>query len=146
MTPEQTVRMTHYVLDLSRLIANADKPAPTGIDRVELAYAREFLNYPADQVSFAAETPWRRFGGLDRARVEAFITALTVQWHDGGRRGETRSIAGALCRAVWLGGERRLFARLRSALGPIIYLNVSHHHLERPGSILTLRQRANVRF
>ena len=72
--------MTHYVLDLSRLIANADKPAPTGIDRVELAYAREFLNYPADQVSFAAETPWRRFGGLIRiVRMSGFGARMELQ-------------------------------------------------------------------
>lgn len=42
----------HIVLDLSRLMWRAARFAPTGIDRVELAYARHFVATARDRLSF----------------------------------------------------------------------------------------------
>jgi glycosyltransferase involved in cell wall biosynthesis len=132
--------MPHYLLDLSRLITSAGRPAPTGIDRVELAYAREMLARPPEAASFGAMTDWLRFGPLERAQVAEFIQALTAAWGEGGEPGRARSIAASLCRHIWLRGEAALHARLRRATGRVIYLNVSHHHLHRPGSIARMKQ------
>ena len=71
--------MPHYVLDLSRLISSSARPAPTGIDRVELAYAVELLKKPPVEVTFAAMTRWRRFGLVERKRAERFIVALAAE-------------------------------------------------------------------
>jgi glycosyltransferase involved in cell wall biosynthesis len=42
------------LFDLSRLVARIARPAPTGIDRVELAYARFLIDSPAFDVRFVA--------------------------------------------------------------------------------------------
>jgi glycosyltransferase involved in cell wall biosynthesis len=139
--------MPHLVLDLSRLITNADRPAPTGIDRVELAYARELLRRPDDTASFVAMTDWLRFGPLDRARVASFVAALDEKWSRGpGTDGRAGRIAAALRRDVWLRGEAALHARLRRVEEPAIYLNVSHHHLHRPESIARLKKSTAISF
>src|SRR5579859_3026362 len=137
--------MPHYLLDLSRLITSAGRPAPTGIDRVELAYARELLARPPEASSFAAMTDWLRFGPLERGHVAEFVSALIEAWGRGGDPGRVRSIAASLCRHIWLSGEAALHARLRRMPGPVVYLNVSHHHLHRPGSIRRMKLRG-VRF
>jgi glycosyltransferase involved in cell wall biosynthesis len=136
----------HFVLDLSRLISNAAKPAPTGIDRVEIAYATRFLTLPKSQVTFAAMTGWGRFGPLDYQMAAKFIAALTAQWYDGGTSRHAVKLAAKLCRYVWLHGEWALHLRLRRQKCQIVYLNVSHHHLDRPASIMRLKQRAGTVF
>src|SRR5476651_36324 len=97
--------MPHYVLDLSRLISSSARPAPTGIDRVELAYAIEFLKKPPAEVTFAAMTRWRRFGLVERQAAERFITALAAQWYTGATPREPAKLADRICRAIWVRGE-----------------------------------------
>ena len=138
--------MPHYVLDLSRLISSAARPAPTGIDRVELAYALEFLKKPETEVTFAAETRWRRFGLVDRARAQRFILALAEEWYAGPTRRSPVKFADKICRNIWLRGEGALHARLNRQTRPVIYIIVSHHHLERPASIKRLKTRCRALF
>jgi glycosyltransferase involved in cell wall biosynthesis len=138
--------MPHYVLDLSRLISSSARPAPTGIDRVELAYALKFLKKPAAEVTFAAMTRWGRFGLVERTRAERFVTALATQWYAGATPREPARLAGSICRSIWLRGERALYARLKCQAAPIIYLNVSHHHLDRPASIQRLKDKSRALF
>jgi glycosyltransferase involved in cell wall biosynthesis len=138
--------MPHYVLDLSRLISSSARPAPTGIDRVELAYAIEFLKKPEAEVTFAAETRWRRFGLVGRKRAERFILALAAEWYSGSTPRSPARLAEGICRSIWLRGERALHARLKRQARPIVYLNVSHHHLERPESIRRLKSKSNALF
>jgi len=137
--------MPHYLLDLSRLISSSARPAPTGIDRVELAYAVELLKRP-QQVTFAAMTPWRRFGLVGHKRAERFIAALAAHWYSGASSHSPARLADRICNQIWLTGEAPLHRRLRRQDGPVIYLNVSHHHLDRPASILRLKARSKVLF
>lgn len=138
--------MPHYVLDLSRLISSSARPAPTGIDRVELAYAIEFLKKPPAEVTFAGETRWRRFGLIERRPAERFIMALAAEWYAGKPPHAPAKLADAICRSIWLRGESALHRRLRRQATPVIYLNVSHHHLERPASIRRLKTKSKVLF
>src|ERR1700690_4317409 len=117
--------MPHYVLDLSRLISSSARPAPTGIDRVELAYALEFLKKPEAEVTFAAMTRWRRFGLVERNRAKRFIVALAAEWYAGSTPRSPAKLADTICRYIWLRGEGVLHARLRRQAQPVIYLNVS---------------------
>jgi glycosyltransferase involved in cell wall biosynthesis len=138
--------MPHYVLDLSRLISCSARPAPTGIDRVELAYAVEFLKKPAEEVTFAAMTRWRRFGLVERKRAERFIVALAAEWYAGASLRSPAKLADRICHQIWLNGEAPLHRRLRRQSGPVIYVNVSHHHLDRPASILRLKNKSKALF
>jgi glycosyltransferase involved in cell wall biosynthesis len=138
--------MPHYVLDLSRLISSSARPAPTGIDRVELAYAIEFLKKPASDVTFAAETRWRRFGLIERKRAERFILALAAEWYAGDSTRSPARLADRICHQIWLRGEASLHRRLRRQAAPVIYINVSHHHLERPASIRRLKSKSKALF
>jgi len=138
--------MPHYVLDLSRLISSSARPAPTGIDRVELAYAIEFLKKPPAEVTFAAMTRWGRFGLIERPATERFVTALAAQWYTGTTPRKPGKLADRICRAIWARGERPLHARLKRQAGPVIYLNVSHHHLDRPASIQRLKSKSGALF
>ncbi|HEX4506124.1 MAG TPA: glycosyltransferase family 1 protein [Alphaproteobacteria bacterium] len=138
--------MPHYVLDLSRLISSSARPAPTGIDRVELAYAVELLKRRPQEVTFAAMTPWRRFGLVAHKRAERFIVALAAQWYAGASQLSPARLADRICNQIWLRGEAPLHRRLRRQAGPVIYINVSHHHLDRPASILRLKRRSNALF
>ena len=98
--------MPHYVLDLSRLISSSARPAPTGIDRVELAYAVEFLKKPATDVTFAAMTRWGRFGLVERSHAERFIAALAAEWYAGSTRRSPARLADRICRSIWMPGNR----------------------------------------
>jgi glycosyltransferase involved in cell wall biosynthesis len=138
--------MPHYVLDLSRLISSSARPAPTGIDRVELAYAIEFLKKPPADVTFAGETRWRRFGLIERHHAEPFITALAAGWYTGAPPRSPAKLADAICRSIWLRGEGALHRRLRRQAAPVIYINASHHHLERPASIQRLKTKSRALF
>src|SRR5271168_1301089 len=138
--------MPHYILDLSRLISSSARPAPTGIDRVELAYAVEFLKKPKADVTFAAMTRWRRFGLVERSRAERFILALAAEWYAGATPRSPAKLADRICHSIWLRGERALHARLKRQTAPIVYFNVSHHHLDRPASIHRLKTRSKALF
>jgi glycosyltransferase involved in cell wall biosynthesis len=138
--------MPHLLLDLSRLISSAGRAAPTGIDRVELAYARELLSRPNDNVTFAAMNNLRAFGLVTRPQAQAFISALTAQWFAGKGSARAARIAGRIGGTIAVRGERVLHGRLRRQTQPVIYLNVSHHHLDRPASIERLKKRVNVHF
>src|SRR5579884_745445 len=138
-------------LDLSRLLSRAGRGTPTGIDRVELAYAEHLLQN-GDDSCFTAVTAGGRLGLLQRRAASEFVAAIGAAW-----RGEAdpvrqdkqvRQIALQARLALLAGGERVLMSRLRNGNGaaPPVYLLVSHHHLERRAIIARLKQRSPARF
>ena len=68
----------HVILDLSRLLWRAARFAPTGIDRVELAYARHLVAAMPDRLSFAGW--WGRMSLLPREEAAAFVAGLDRLW------------------------------------------------------------------
>src|SRR5205809_2295972 len=66
-------------LDLSRLLSRAGRGTPTGIDRVELAYA-EHLIAADPSARFAATTPLGGLGLVPRDRAEGFVAAIAAAW------------------------------------------------------------------
>jgi glycosyltransferase involved in cell wall biosynthesis len=134
-------------LDLSRLLSRAGRGTPTGIDRVELAYA-EHLLAEGKGACFTAVTSLGRLGLLPQAGAGQFVRAIGAAWRGGGdpqaddRR--VRRLAQRLRVSLLASREPTLLARL-SANGAV-YLLVSHHHLERPGLIARLKQRSAARF
>jgi len=114
------------VFDLSRLLSRAYFTTPTGIDRVEFAYAMALLERVPDRLRFAAVHPaGGYYGRLEIGAVRQFLAFTQARW-------QTRSeenVADVRAQAI-----RHLFAlRPRAvpvALAPRIYLQASPHHMD----------------
>jgi glycosyltransferase involved in cell wall biosynthesis len=72
------------VLDLSRLLSRVRHATPTGIDRVEMAYAR-MLPHRFEAFGFAGVHPvTRRYGRLSGTSVDRFLDFTQSRWDQGG--------------------------------------------------------------
>jgi glycosyltransferase involved in cell wall biosynthesis len=126
----------HVFLDISRLLSVAARPAPSGIDRVELAYARHWASGDAGACTFVAEVPLLGFAALPASLVRELVAALEESWECGAR------LAGGAARRARLSlpfGRAALNEALRRP-GPKAFLLVSHRALERPGRIASMRR------
>ncbi len=124
------------ILDISRLLTVARRPAPTGIDRVELAYARHWAFQSADRTTFVAELPLVGFAALPIALVRDLVQAIEASWASG-----TASAAAVVRRArLALPFGRSALAEALRRPGHKIFLLVSHRALERPALIAALRR------
>jgi glycosyltransferase involved in cell wall biosynthesis len=137
------------LFDLSRLVSRAGRQTPTGIDRVELAYA-EHLMSASGRLCLTTLTVSGHFGLLPRAAAEDYIQAVAAAWrgHAASSRQvwQTKRLAGTLRLAALLHGERALQAQLRTATDKPVYLLVSHHHLERRRVIARLKRQGGACF
>ena len=135
------------LLDISRLIWRARRRGPTGIDRVELAYARHFLAEDRERPAYAV---LHLFGFLFAASREAgrgFVEQLAARWQGSAATPRQPSIIRIylqlLC-SVWFFGFR-LRRQLCRHPGPPIFLVVSHHHLARGHTIDRIRRSLKAR-
>jgi glycosyltransferase involved in cell wall biosynthesis len=139
---------THILLDLSRLLWRAERFAPTGIDRVELAYAKHFMAPKHEHVSFTGH--WGRLGLLPDNRAAAFIEALDAVWSgtlvDRRARARVAVLARSLRAQLLLRGEGPLYGRTRARGSRHVYLLVSHHGLVRPTALIRFKERTGARF
>jgi glycosyltransferase involved in cell wall biosynthesis len=136
------------LFDLSRLISRAGRETPTGIDRVELAYAEHLLAGKLP-VAFTMLTPFGRFGLLPTAAADDYVRTLAEVWRHPAapqRIQIAHRLARSLRAVALLRGESWLSARLRSEPRLPAYLLVSHHHLEKRHVIARLKQKARARF
>jgi glycosyltransferase involved in cell wall biosynthesis len=142
-------RSAMIALDLSRLLSRAGRGTPTGIDRVELAYAEHLVESDASSC-FTALTASGRLGLLPQIAAEEFIAAIGAAWRGkgdpAGDERQVRQIARQVRLPLLAGREGALMSRLRGAAQPPVYLLVSHHHLERRSLIERLKRRGGARF
>ncbi|MBU8542603.1 MULTISPECIES: glycosyltransferase family 4 protein [Roseomonadaceae] len=126
----------HVFLDISRLLTVAHRPAPSGIDRVEMAYARHWMLHHPQNCTFVAEVPLLGFAALPLSLVRELVAALEESWESG-----TRLAANAARRArlALPFGRPAMNEALRKP-GPKSFLLVSHRALERPGRIAAMRR------
>nr|WP_246495423.1 glycosyltransferase family 1 protein [Ameyamaea chiangmaiensis] len=118
-------------------MARAHEAVPTGIDRVEFAYARYLIEHASADTTFCAMHPLGRVGGVESGLANAFIKALGAYW-TGGVGQPPVGLRDRIRRAlVW----RRPMARPGAT-----YLLVSHHHLTRPKAIARLLRQTKCRF
>ncbi len=133
----------NILLDLSRLISCAERPAPTGIDRVEMAYAQRLL----PKGSAAAMAPFGRLGLVDQALATRYVETLARVWQgDKDFRDLAVQLAGRIQASLFLRGELGLEKWSRALGGPAAYMLVSHHHLGQTASIARLLKRTGARF
>lgn len=138
----------HVILDLSRLLWRAERFAPTGIDRVELAYARHLIAAMPDRLSFSGW--WGRMSLLPNRETMQMIAGLDQIWSgatvDPEAHARVRRLTRQLRRHAFWRGERPLHAHARGLPEPVTYLLVSHYRLHRPGPLVRLKQHAHMRF
>ncbi len=133
-------------LDLSRLLSRAGFATPTGIDRVELAYARYLLASGVGHC-FAAINAFGAIGVLPQEDAARFVEMAGTAWRDGAAPDHARKMTALSWRLHRAGlfGAGALTARLKEDANPI-YLLVSHSHLHRPRGIARLKRTSGARF
>jgi glycosyltransferase involved in cell wall biosynthesis len=136
------------LFDLSRLVSRAGRETPTGIDRVELAYA-EHLVAGRTPLSFTMMTPLGGFGMLPEAIAKEYLQVLAGAWREAASSQPTRRakrLAQTLRAAALWRGERALRGQDRSQTGGVVYMLVSHHHLEKRRAIARLKRQVQACF
>ena len=132
------------VLDLSRLVSRFRHEAPTGVDRVELAYAREMLALIPERLSFAAVHPaGRRYGRIATPAAIRFIRQTEVEWGSG-RVGRPGSLGRwwRHVRTLWSLRPRRVPAATR----PRVLVQSSPHHLDEQAVVERILRREGARL
>ena len=113
----QMLPMRPITLDITRLLSRGLREAPTGIDRVELAYARTLLAARGREVRFEAWLPGMGFTRYATGAVEWLLATLEARWAAGG--GLNMVEAARAAAGFRLGGR----------IGDGVHLIVSHQHL-----------------
>lgn len=138
--------LPYVVLDVSRLLACGGKAAPSGIDRVELAYARHWAMRPQADCSFVTMSPSGAWCVVPSGAVRDLVRCLCEAWSRGGdlasaEAGAARRLARRLQLRAALGFGRREMTAVLARPGAKAFLLVSHRALERQESIRALRSR-----
>ena len=149
--------------DASRLLSRADRSAPTGVDRVCLAYAEWLLSRP-DVTTIPVRGRKNRLVVVDKAWFRRFVADLRARWDVGAAEGDadhaarmlaaltaakrpTASVIGAPPPAPVAQPRDRMrvlkqFFRSRHA-APLpaadLYLNVGHTTLQDPSALIALK-------
>lgn len=129
------------VLDLSRLLSRGLHATPTGVDRVEMAYARGLMRLVPDRLAFGAVSPVGGYGRVPTDTATAFLDATEARW-----RGEAPVRAGA---RRWSGALRDLVDLRPRPLprgGGRVLIQASPHHLHREALVADILRREQARF
>lgn len=132
--------MTDLILDISRLISRVRHVTPSGVDRVEMAYARGLLAHYGEELSFAAVHPVGAYGRLQRAAALAYLDELERRWAEDHESARQRSLISVL---PWL----RALRPVRRGIGAGgVYVQVSPHHLTRTEQVRRILSRERTRL
>jgi glycosyltransferase involved in cell wall biosynthesis len=139
---------SHIFFDLSRLLWRSERFAPTGIDRVELAYARHLIATARERVSFVGW--WNRLGLMPDDLAIALIDRLDALWSgeavDPAVRKQVLWTVRRLRANIVVRGEQSIRTRAKRVGEPLVYLLVSHYRLDRPKALERIKQRTGARF
>lgn len=127
------------VLDISRLVSRVLHPTPTGVDRVELMYARELLRRVPDRIQFAAVHPFGPYGRIPLEVARHFIEATAATWEGSGgapARGDLRKLAVIASTLVQMRPRRLGASGSRKVL-----LQASPHHLHDTAKVRAILKR-----
>jgi glycosyltransferase involved in cell wall biosynthesis len=138
------------LLDISRLIWRARRTGPSGIDRVELAYAQHFLDTDAGRPAYAVVHLGGWLFGVNPSGARRFVQGVAARWQGDAPEGNQARATGLLAlyarllQGHWSAGFqlRRRFKRHRD---PPIFLVVSHHHLSREHTMRSIRRAFGAR-
>ncbi|HQS95126.1 MAG: glycosyl transferase [Novosphingobium sp. 17-62-19] len=134
--------MSRVILDISRLISRVRHSTPSGVDRVEMAYARGLQRRYGDDLTFAAVHPTGRYGRIKTATALAYLDELERRWTQENKGHGQRSILQVL---PWM---LRLLPHKQPKPGPKhpVYVQVSPHHLTDHRKVRRILAGENARF
>ena len=137
------------LLDISRLIGRAHRRSPSGIDRVELAYAQHFLAADARRPAYAVVHLLGWLFGVNPLGARRFVERLAARWQGGALAGGSRAFDlfaqyATLLSGHWSAGFQ-VRRRLKKHDEPPIFLVVSHHHLSREHTMRSIRRSFGAR-
>jgi glycosyltransferase involved in cell wall biosynthesis len=128
------------ILDVSRLLSRVRHATPSGVDRVEMAYARGLCAVYGPRLQFAAVHPFGIYGRVPRSRMLRYLDSLEQRWSDGQPRSQKRSIAAVLPTLVGL------LPRPVRGGGGGVYVQASPHHLVKPALVRRILKREQAQF
>ncbi|WP_420138947.1 glycosyltransferase family 4 protein [Sphingomonas sp.] len=131
--------MSEIILDITRLLSRVLHPTPTGVDRVEMAYARGLLAEVPDRLRFAAVHPSGLYGRLPRKAVIRFLDATEQRWREQGLGHSSLRMFAAKALLA-------LRPRLAKASAKSIYLQPSPNNLIKPALMRAILKRENARL
>ena len=144
------------VLDVSRLLSRASRRVPTGIDRVEHAYAVGLLRTVRERLRYAAVNPLGRFCHLPTAMTRHFVEQTGLEWQHAMRTraddapfppNDLLTLARRLQAGLMLPHRLPRFLSQQTANDKRpTYLLVSHHHLHQPKAIQAAKERLDAAF
>lgn len=128
------------ILDVSRLISRARHHTPSGVDRVEMAYARGLHARLGDRLDFAAVHPIAGYGRLPTRTALGYLDLLERRWDSEGGGATQRSLRETVPLLMTL-----LPKPGRPTPGSV-YVQASPHHLTRPALVQRILAREQARF
>ncbi len=131
------------------MIWRARRPAPGGIDRIELAYAEHFLAADARRPGYAVIHLGGRLFGIAPAGARRFVQRLAARWQGAAAVHPTRApgllgLYATLLQGHWSLGFQLRWRLRRHGQAPI-FLVVSHHHLSREHRLRRIRRAFGAR-
>ncbi len=135
------------LLDLSRLVSRASRPTPTGIDRIELAYAEHLIARAGDRLGFVAMNAAGDIAPLRARYSRLLVDALGRCWRDPDESGHAARRLGILARLSGLmPGQQLLPPGARGGTRRPVYLLVSHQNLHRASRLARFKARSGAAF
>ncbi len=133
--------MSEVILDISRLISRVRYSTPSGVDRVEMAYARGLLGRYGERLAFAAVHPTGPYGRIGREQALAYLAELERRWSSQDSNPRQRSLPSVV---PWLG--KLLPSPGAPRQGGGVYVQASPHHLTRAPLVRRILAREQARF
>jgi glycosyltransferase involved in cell wall biosynthesis len=132
------------ILDISRLISRVRYSTPSGVDRVEMAYARGLLAHYGEALIFAAVHPTGLYGRVKREAALAYLDELERRWSSEADSPRQRSLASVLPQLAAL-------LPMRKGVGSgvpdkTVYVQASPHHLTNQAKVKRILARERAKF
>jgi glycosyltransferase involved in cell wall biosynthesis len=135
------------LLDLSRLVSRAGRPTPTGIDRIELAYAEHLIARAGNRLGFVAMNAAGEIAPLRVRYGPLLVDALARCWRDPDETGHAARRLGLLARmSALMPGQKLLPPAARGGSQRPVYLLVSHQNLHRAARLARFKARSGAAF
>jgi glycosyltransferase involved in cell wall biosynthesis len=128
------------ILDISRLVSRIRHHTPSGVDRVEMAYARRLEARYGDRLRYAIVHPFGRYGRLPAGKAVRFLDLLEARWAEEDGDVRPRSLPQVL---------PALLGLLPEAPRPVpgsVYVQASPHHLTKADLVRRILAREQARF
>ena len=131
--------MSEIILDITRLLSRVLHPTPTGVDRVEMAYARGLIEAVPDRLRFAAVHPSGIYGRLPTRAVTRFLDVTEQRWREEGLGEQSLRLFAAKALLS-------LRPRIARAGEQSLYLQPSPNNLIKPALMRAFLKRENARL